>query len=686
MATEVPNQALSIARPGVRQETRTKIIEILAGTANGCLHELGYTPGLLEKLRYLEEQGRSLTAANELLVKENETLKGLAQNAQKIQETVTRYQEENVKMYEDNGKLVQDCKLLRGEIAKLRNQVLVNEEMRGKDVPEILKQYALLKTHYEEAIMEIQKFVKQRPAGTLASGSHPPRQLQQSPPVVVPSQQLRRVSGPQLQGHSPQSFAPQTHGAAPQLQTNIFSPQAHPQPQPYPQAQPYRVLPVHSNPQQQQPNPMGIVPNFPSHRQNGPLGWIPQQSTSPTSATYVPPPGYGTYAVSGGMGIGVAGPSSHYRPSSGGGASMGHRTPTTAFTPPTAFAPPTFPPTPPMSELQLNLQNFTSPAMAHAHPQGQAQVQQQFQHPQQHPQHQHPQQRPQQHAHPHPGLLRTSSSASGSSARRTPAGPQSQSPVQPPGPAAPTMMILPPPARPRSPAAFVTRDGHMALPPERRVSMEMQVDRGETPVPRFSQPRVDRPQEPQANNVPETQVQPGPPETQMDVAPQMEEGSAPPELLDAASPPELHEAITPPLDASSTFPVAVAADAASPADGGGDVPRLKEEEEEDAPVVKMEVDGGEEEGEEEDDGNEEDFIELDADGLRTVADCAAAVFDAERNYICRFCESRHAADLESGVASEPPPEFPDATLEERAAHCETEHDHVWNILRHNVDE
>ncbi|KDR83890.1 hypothetical protein GALMADRAFT_46450, partial [Galerina marginata CBS 339.88] len=56
--------------------TRARIVEILASTANGCLSELGYYPGMPGKLKILEGQNE-------------------------------RWREENVKLYQDNQRLVE---------------------------------------------------------------------------------------------------------------------------------------------------------------------------------------------------------------------------------------------------------------------------------------------------------------------------------------------------------------------------------------------------------------------------------------------------------------------------------------------------------------------------------------------------------------------------------------------------
>ncbi|KAJ6515575.1 hypothetical protein C8R45DRAFT_212561 [Mycena sanguinolenta] len=188
-AAEPPNQAvanpMAIPRPGLRPQTRTKIVEILAGTANGCLHELGYSPGLLEKVRYLEESLAKLKA-------ENEKLKNFALTVEDLRKKALAYQQENVKMYEDNTKLFGDCELLRQELSALNMLAKKNEETRGMNTTQILGQYALLQLQYEDALKQIQRLKPKNAAPAQsqpqASGPYPVRS--QPPPAVVPSQVL----------------------------------------------------------------------------------------------------------------------------------------------------------------------------------------------------------------------------------------------------------------------------------------------------------------------------------------------------------------------------------------------------------------------------------------------------------------------------------------------------------------
>ncbi|KAF7355576.1 hypothetical protein MSAN_01474800 [Mycena sanguinolenta] len=669
-ATEPLSQALAIGHPGVRPQTRQKIIEILSGTANGCLQELGYSPGLLEKVHYLEEslakvkgENEKLKVENEKLKAENEKLKNFAPAVEDLRKKAFAYQQENVQMYEDNTKLFAECEFLRQELTKLRMLASKNEETRGKDVTEILRDSSgssrkislrlnpshTLLDHIPFAPSRLQRlfpasrFAARRARNSLRTRRNPSpckrrrRALTFNRTRRNPSPRKRMHRALMPPSHSPQSFAPQSHAPAPQIQPHPAQPYAL-----QTQGQPYHV-PSNGPPRISMNG--GLATIHPLRRQSAPVNWQP--AISPTSASQVaPPPGYGPYSVR----AGVPPPLSH-RP--GSGASMspgvgGHRTPTT------------FPPTSPISELPLNLQNFASPTMPHAPPP-------------------HPQTRPNpyplpQAQHPHPLPPRT---ASASSAPRTHSQPQS--------PALPPEFTHTPPTNAQIPA-FVTRDGHMvraALSPERRPSMDsapqMQVD----VVPQTRSPRQHASPDADAraggaSETPMDSIQ----ETPMDVAPETEaQMDVATEMQDVSSPPEVHEAVTPPVDASSAFSVAVAEDASSGINGDGSVvASLKEEVE---PTVKMEVDddvGGDGADEEE----EEEDVELGPDGLRTARDCVATIFDADRNYICEFCETRHKSDLEKGLPSEPPPEMPNATMEELVAHCEKEHEYVWNILRRNA--
>ena len=60
---------------------RRRIIEQLAATVNGCLAELGYFPGTVQKLQQLELENKDLAEKNRKLYHDNLTLIGWLDNA-----------------------------------------------------------------------------------------------------------------------------------------------------------------------------------------------------------------------------------------------------------------------------------------------------------------------------------------------------------------------------------------------------------------------------------------------------------------------------------------------------------------------------------------------------------------------------------------------------------------------------
>ncbi|KAJ7129377.1 hypothetical protein C8R44DRAFT_76600 [Mycena epipterygia] len=300
--------------PGIRPQTRTKVVEILAANANGCLAELGYTPGLIERVNYLETIVAQLKQQNMELKQQNMELDRNAKawriHADGLKGKCITYQSENVKLYEDNHKLVQDCDALRAQLAAVQGLCAVYEKAREMDSVEILKQYAALASQYSDAVRQLRRRAAADPntrpvAPPQASGSQPPREIR---PTTVHPQQPRRASAPMPQMHPPMV----------------------PQPQPMPQ-----MVPSHS-----------AGPSHVSHQR--PYSWVEQPAPSlPPTPTSAPPiSNFGSaYST-----LVAAGPS--YR--------RGSASTSTPPVPPIA--------TPPMSALPLTLQNFASPTSHQAPP------------------------------------------------------------------------------------------------------------------------------------------------------------------------------------------------------------------------------------------------------------------------------------------------------------------------------
>ncbi|KAK7061988.1 hypothetical protein R3P38DRAFT_2832734 [Favolaschia claudopus] len=258
MATQ-PGQShvMPIARPSatptgmgtaLREPTKFQIIKILAETANGCLSELGYSPGLLEKVRYLEEEDKILRFQNEQLQRD---VQRLTQEVVQLKDKGEVYQKEGVKLWDDNRKLLADTEHLRAELQIYQNS-------QSPDMAQIVSNSARWEAHCMALNRDIvirDKEITQLKA-KLARGQTAAMSVPTQLPQQVPSQpgqaQGRRVSAPQLQTVAgqphPQYVHPQTH---PPPHPQPYPPQPYPQQQPHPQPQLFPQPQSHPPPQSQ---------------------------------------------------------------------------------------------------------------------------------------------------------------------------------------------------------------------------------------------------------------------------------------------------------------------------------------------------------------------------------------------------------------------------------------------------
>lgn len=86
------------------RDLRGDVVEILAGTANGCLAELGYFPGIIQRFQLVEAQSAQLHADNAKLYADN---RDLAQ--------VVVSQNERLAMFPDIERLQHEIRVLREE-------------------------------------------------------------------------------------------------------------------------------------------------------------------------------------------------------------------------------------------------------------------------------------------------------------------------------------------------------------------------------------------------------------------------------------------------------------------------------------------------------------------------------------------------------------------------------------------
>lgn len=97
--------------------TRNRVIEVLAGTANGCLSELGYYPGMPQRMAEMEQQNR-------------------------------QWQTENVKLFEDNRRLVE---VIRSQNERLDWSRLPDANRIAK-ITELQEENRFLKSQRDELL------------------------------------------------------------------------------------------------------------------------------------------------------------------------------------------------------------------------------------------------------------------------------------------------------------------------------------------------------------------------------------------------------------------------------------------------------------------------------------------------------------------------------------------------------
>ncbi|PBK69682.1 hypothetical protein ARMSODRAFT_956465 [Armillaria solidipes] len=290
-------------------EFKNKVIEIIAGTANGCLAELGYYPTLHSDMQKSKAQNQFLTN----VLKEREAL-------------ISKWQQENHKLWEDNRRLISldtDIKSKTAEIDTLKAEIMgkdmtikeLTRQVRGVPTREpdayqnLLREYQALQekhraTHNEKVILE-NTIAQMKSMGFGANN-------QQG--VAGPSSIARRNSAPIAQ---PTQLMAMSRRAS------------QPRPQPMPQQ------PVH-------PQAAQILPFPRQHVQNPGLvaGWATNQQPQPMQRA--------SQAI--------------YVPSSTPSQSLNPPLQISTHSLPSSVGPSQMPPTPPMSAFPAQLSPSTAPS------------------------------------------------------------------------------------------------------------------------------------------------------------------------------------------------------------------------------------------------------------------------------------------------------------------------------------
>ncbi|KAK2466074.1 hypothetical protein APHAL10511_001716 [Amanita phalloides] len=180
-------------------DLRAKIIGILSDTANGCLTELGYFPGLLKKLQELEQTNAHWKKENIKLFHDNQTLAQLA-----------RYHVDRSKQPNSGNvsSLEEQVKLLTSQNAELKKKnegLLASGSSQCSHVPyhQLLADYQQLTVLYRTAMAEIHHLrkviqVNAGPRSESHSASSPAHPIRSADPRLLQEQHVHPLQVPSL--------------------------------------------------------------------------------------------------------------------------------------------------------------------------------------------------------------------------------------------------------------------------------------------------------------------------------------------------------------------------------------------------------------------------------------------------------------------------------------------------------
>ncbi|KAF8076481.1 hypothetical protein FPV67DRAFT_419262 [Lyophyllum atratum] len=141
---------------------RSRVVEILAGTANGCLTELGYYPGMPQRLQELERENVQWQSENLKLFQDNRslTLALQEQDGSKYKNTIHALEGQVQGLLQEKARLVKQHETL------LAGQPIAYQRL--------LVDYQMLHDYYKAALQEINRLrVYREVVDSRAPAQHP---------------------------------------------------------------------------------------------------------------------------------------------------------------------------------------------------------------------------------------------------------------------------------------------------------------------------------------------------------------------------------------------------------------------------------------------------------------------------------------------------------------------------------
>ena len=191
--------------PTSTAQTRQKIVEIIAGTANGCLSEVGYLPGMPQRFKELEDQNAQWRLENTKLFQDNASLLELIhQQNERIKEMRAPDSDKNIRIMELNSEL-QKTRLQRDELARAQSVNNRSPSQLQQDFASLQGDYLRIITGYRSKCAEVERLQHQVRAliAQFSASSQPQAWTPQAQTQYRPQhqQQAQQQSRPQVQQH-----------------------------------------------------------------------------------------------------------------------------------------------------------------------------------------------------------------------------------------------------------------------------------------------------------------------------------------------------------------------------------------------------------------------------------------------------------------------------------------------------
>lgn len=215
----------ALSSTDTQPEMRQKIVQILSGTANACLSELGYSPGMPERLKELEHQNEQWRLENMKLYQDNASLLELIhQRNERIREMHAPDLQKNIKIMELDAEL-QKMRVQRDELAKAQSINRSPSQLQLNFI-QLQGDYVKVINGYRAKCAEVERLQSQlENLAVYKLSSKPqlqgPQSQAQHYPQHQPQQQCQQQSRPQVQQqlqpqslHQPQPVHPQSNRPA----------------------------------------------------------------------------------------------------------------------------------------------------------------------------------------------------------------------------------------------------------------------------------------------------------------------------------------------------------------------------------------------------------------------------------------------------------------------------------------